>query len=334
MAVYTEIDDDQLAALLSRYDLGPVLSCKGIAEGVENSNYLLVTGTGSFILTLYERRVNRHDLPYFIGLMEHLAGKGLPCPTPIADRDGSMLNEVAGRPCAIISFINGVWPKRPTARHCQELGSAMARMHLAGRDFMRQRPNALSVEGWRGLLGSCLADADSVRPGLAAELQQEYDHLKSNWPAAPGRAGDTPLPHGVIHADLFPDNVFFIGEALSGLIDFYFACNDLLAYDLAIAVCAWCFEQDGSFNITKGRALIGGYASVRPLSAAELAALPVLCRGAALRFLLTRLYDWLTVPDDSFVTKKDPMEYLGKLRFHRSVKSVSDYGYDDERVTA
>ncbi|WP_341703358.1 homoserine kinase [Ferrovibrio sp.] len=328
MAVYTEIDDDQLAALLSRYDLGPVLSCKGIAEGVENSNYLLVTGTGSFILTLYERRVNRHDLPYFIGLMEHLAGKGLPCPTPIADRDGSMLNEVAGRPCAIISFINGVWPKRPTARHCQELGSAMARMHLAGRDFMRQRPNALSVEGWRGLLGSCLADADSVRPGLAAELQQEYDHLKSNWPAAPGRAGDTPLPHGVIHADLFPDNVFFIGEALSGLIDFYFACNDYFAYDLAIVLNAWCFEVDGAFNVTKGRALVAGYESIRPLTGAEVSALPLFARGAALRFLLTRLYDWVNQVPGALVRPKDPLEYRQKLKFHRQVQGAAAYGIE------
>ena len=199
-------------------------------------------------------------------------------------------------------------------------------MHGKAADFPLHRRNGLAVADWRPLFESCGDRVDGIEAGLAAEIGAELDFVEANWPAD--------LPKGVIHADLFPDNVFFLSGELSGLIDFYFACNDLLAYDLAIAVCAWCFEQDGSFNITKGRALIGGYASVRPLSAAELAALPVLCRGAALRFLLTRLYDWLTVPDDSFVTKKDPMEYLGKLRFHRSVKSVSDYGYDDARVTA
>ena len=328
MAVYTEIDDDQLEALLARYDLGALLSCKGIAEGVENSNYLIVTEKGSFILTLYERRVNRDDLPYFLGLMDHLAAKGFACPTPIHDRDGKALSEVAGRPCAIISFLTGVWPKRPTAKHCHELGIAMAKLHVAGQDFMMERPNALSVEGWRPLVASCESRADTVSLGLGNELQREFDALSAAWPDPPGRAGTRPLPHGVIHADLFPDNVFFIGEHLSGLIDFYFACNDYFAYDLAIALNAWCFEADGAFNVTKGRQLIAGYESVRELTDGEVHTLPLFARGAALRFLLTRLYDWLNQVPGALVKPKDPLEYWKKLKFHRQALGASAYGIE------
>ncbi|MDE0921876.1 MULTISPECIES: homoserine kinase [Aurantimonas] len=326
MAVYTDVSEPQLADFIGAYDIGELLSYKGIAEGVENSNFLLRTTAGTYILTLYEKRVNRSDLPFFVGLMEHLAERGLSCPLPVHTRAGESLGELSGRPAAIFTFLEGMWTRRPAPQHCRAVGAALAGMHGKAADFPLHRRNGLAVVDWRPLFESCGDRVDGIEAGLAAEIGAELDFVEANWPAD--------LPKGVIHADLFPDNVFFLSGELSGLIDFYFACNDLLAYDLAIAVCAWCFEQDGSFNITKGRALIGGYASVRPLSAAELAALPVLCRGAALRFLLTRLYDWLTVPDDSFVTKKDPMEYLGKLRFHRSVKSVSDYGYDDERVTA
>ncbi|MEP0508300.1 MAG: homoserine kinase [Aurantimonas coralicida] len=326
MAVYTDVSEPQLAEFIGAYDIGELLSYKGIAEGVENSNFLLRTTAGTYILTLYEKRVNRSDLPFFVGLMEHLAERGLSCPLPVHTRAGESLGELSGRPAAIFTFLEGMWTRRPAPQHCRAVGAPLAGMHGKAADFPLHRRNGLAVADWRPLFESCGDRVDGIEAGLAAEIGAELDFVEANWPAD--------LPKGVIHADLFPDNVFFLSGELSGLIDFYFACNDLLAYDLAIAVCAWCFEQDGSFNITKGRALIGGYASVRPLSAAELAALPVLCRGAALRFLLTRLYDWLTVPDDSFVTKKDPMEYLGKLRFHRSVKSVSDYGYDDERVTA
>ncbi len=320
MAVYTEVSNGELEDFVAAYDIGTVVSCKGIAEGVENSNFLLATERGSYILTLYEKRVARADLPYFLGLMEHLAGKGIACPTPLHQKSGVNLGELCGRPAAIISFLDGMWPRRPTPRHCQLLGEALARMHLAGRDYTGHRPNNLSVAGWRRLCEATASRADEVRAGLAAELAGEIDAIERSWPRQ--------LAHGVIHADLFPDNVFFLGDRLSGIIDFYFACNDFFAYDLAICLNAWCFEPDGSFNATKARLMLSAYRTVRPVSAEETVALPLLARGSALRFLLTRLYDWLNHPEGAFVKPKDPLEYLQKLRFHRGVRGPAAYGLD------
>lgn len=318
MAVYTEVPDGELSAFVKAYDIGDVVSCKGIAEGVENSNFLMRTTKGSYILTLYEKRVHPEDLPFFLGLMEHLAAKGLNCPTPIKAQDGRSLRELCGRPAAIISFLEGMWPRRPTERHCQLLGSAMADLHIKGRDFALKRPNNLSLSGWRTLVAGTKDRADEVWPGLAAVIQDELSFLEAHWP--------TDLETGVIHADLFPDNVFFLGDRLSGLIDFYFACNDFLTYDLAICLNAWCFEVKGEFNVTKAKSMIESYAKLRPLSDKERAALPVLARGGALRFLLTRLYDWLNHPPGAFVSPKDPLEYLKKLRFHQQAKTIAAYG--------
>lgn len=318
MAVYTDISEDDLKAFIASYDAGELLSYKGIAEGVENSNFLLHTTKAPLILTLYEKRVDPGDLPFFLGLMQHLAAAGLSCPLPLVRRDGGMLGELSGRPAALISFLEGMWLRKPEAKHCREVGRALAAMHVAGSDFAIPRPNALSLAGWRELWDKSEARADEVEPGLSAEIRGEMADLEAGWP--------TDLPSGVIHADLFPDNAFFIHDRLSGIIDFYFACNDLLAYDVSICLNAWCFEKDGAYNITKGKALLQGYQSVRPMSGRELDALPVLARGSALRFFLTRLYDWLTTPAGALVVKKDPLEYLRKLRFHRQVASVQEYG--------
>ena len=320
MAVYTEVTDEELTAFVAEYEIGEPLSCKGIAEGIENSNYLLAAGGGTYILTLYEKRVQRADLPFFLGLMEHLGARGVPCPTPLKGRDGQMLRTLCGRPAAIVTFLDGMWPRRITADHCARLGEAIARMHLAGRDFRLGRANALSVDGWRPLLDASAARAQEVRPGLAEDLEAELDDLESRWPAG--------LPSGVIHADLFPDNVFFRADHLSGIIDFYFACSDFFAYDLAICLNAWCFETDGSFNITKARRMLTAYRKVRDFSADELDALPLLARGSAMRFLLTRLYDWLNTPPGALVTPKDPLEYMKKLEFHRGVQGPGAYGLD------
>lgn len=320
MAVYTDVSDEELEAFVAEYAIGEVLSYKGIAEGVENSNYLLQTEAGNFILTLYEKRVDPEDLPFFLGLMEHLAERGLPCPTPLHGRDGRALRELCGRPAAIVTFLPGMSPRRITVQHCALLGEALARMHTAGADFPMRRPNALSVAGWRPLLEAAGEGVDDIQDGLGAYLEAELAEIEANWPAG--------LPSGVIHADLFPDNVFFLGERVSGIIDFYFACTDAFAYDLAICMNAWCFEPDGSFNVTKARHLLSSYRRVRPFTPQEMAALPLLARGAAMRFLLTRVYDWINTPEGALVKRKDPLEYLRKLRFHQGVSGPGAYGLD------
>jgi homoserine kinase type II len=299
MAVYTEVSDDALAAFLSDYDIGSMVAFRGIAEGVENSNFSLRTTQGDFILTLYEKRVDPAELPWFLGLMQHLARRGVSCPLPVQARDGAALRMLCDRHAAITTFLPGVWPRRARQEHCGQVGAALASVHHAGGDYAPTRENALG-------------------PALAAELREALDAILADWPAG--------LPRGHVHADLFPDNVFFLDGKLSGLIDFYFAATDILAYDLAVCVNAWCFEPDFSLNVTKARALLRAYAASRPLSDAERAALPVLCRGAAMRFLLTRLFDWLNTPPGAMVTRKDPLEYLRRLRFHMQARSERDYG--------
>jgi homoserine kinase type II len=319
MAVYTDVAADELAEFLTAYDIGELLSYKGIAEGVENSNFLLHTSAGYFILTLYEKRVAKSDLPFFLNLMMHLASRGISCPQPLKNKSGEALSLLAGRPAAIINFLEGIWPRKPNVAHCAGVGQALAKMHLAGADFSMSRANALSVSDWRPLFEQAAARADEVQHGLRDFIGAELDHLESNvWPQN--------LPQGVIHADLFPDNVFFLDEQVSGIIDFTFACNDMLAYDVAICLNAWCFESDCSFNVTKARAFLGAYGRERQLSEAEQDALPLLARGAALRFLLTRLVDFLNVPEGALVRPKDPMEYVRKLRFQQGVSGWRDYG--------
>ena len=322
MAVYTEVSDEDLQAFAAAYDFGEVISFKGIAEGVENSNYMLQTASGPFILTLYEKRVNLKELPFFLGLMEHLARSGVQCPIPLKGRDGQALRTLCGRPAAIISFLAGMWPRRIAVEHCAPLGAALAGLHQAGMNYGMKRANSLSLAGWRELYGRINPGAaEQIEKGLGALIEGELAALGTAWPA-PGA-----LAEGIIHADLFPDNVFFQGGKCSGIIDFYFACHDFLAYDIAICVNAWCFEPDGAFNITKANRLLAGYESVRPLTRAEKDCMPILARGAAMRFLLTRLYDSVNTPPGAMVKVKNPREYLQKLNFHRSVTDISAYGF-------
>ena len=318
MAVYTEVGDEALGAFLAGYDIGSIVAFRGIAEGVENSNYSLRTTGGDFILTLYEKRVDPLELPWFLGLMDHLAQQGLECPQPVRARDGKALQPLCGRHAAVTTFLPGVWPRRVRQAHCGPVGTELARLHLVGADYAPRRVNALGPHSWLPLLERSRARADEVQPGLAAELDQALALVLAGWQDA--------LPVGHIHADLFPDNVFFLDNKLSGVIDFYFAATDLLAYDIAVCLNAWCFEADYSFNVTKSRALLAGYQAVRPLSMAEQDALPVLCQGAAMRFLLTRLYDWLNTPRGALVTRKDPLEYLRRLRFHLAARDGGSYG--------
>ncbi len=312
MAVYTPVSDAALAHFLAAYELGPACSLTPIAEGVENSNFSLQTTAGRYILTLYERRVEASDLPWFLGLMEHLATHGITCPQPVRGRDGASLRTLCGRPACITTFLPGAWPRRITPSHCEAVGAALAQLHLAGAGYAATRANALGPAGWPALLARCGNAADDVAPGLYAELATALRHVEAAWPDA--------LPRGHIHADLFPDNAFFQADRLTGLIDFFFAATDLLAYDLAVCVNAWCFTDAPTLRLApaRKRALLAGYDAVRPLTPGERAALPVLCQGAALRFLLTRLHDWLHTPPGALVTRKDPLAYLTRLRYFQA----------------
>ena len=318
MAVYTDINEDELTEFLSDYSIGALQSYRGIAEGVENSNFMLHTEAGRFILTLFEKRVKKEELPFYLELMNHLAGKGISCPKPVKRKDGKMIGELVGRPATIVSFLEGVWLRKPNVEHCREVGKGMAEMHLAGLDFPLKRKNSLSIEAWRPLWNLSRGRAEELASGLVKEIDKELDYLESNWPHD--------LPQGVIHADLFNDNVFFLNDHMSGIIDFYFACTDMLVYDLVIALNAWCFERDYSYNVTKSEAMLKAYCAVRPLQQNEIDNILVLARGAAIRFFLTRLYDWFNTPANSLVVKKDPLEYWRKLNFFRDVIKPSEIG--------
>jgi len=318
MAVYTDITDDELDVLLADFDLGAALSFKGIAEGVSNSNFLLETEAGRFILTVYESRTNPDDLPFFLELMRWLARHGYPSSEPMADRQGRLIKHLRGKPCAITQFLNGLSVRRPTAAHCREAGAGLAGLHLAGEGFAMTRENDLGQPAWAPMFSGLESAAEGLKPGLSKTIQADLEMLARRWPSG--------LPSGVCHADFFPDNVFFTGGRFSGAIDFYFACTDAFAYDVAVALNAWCFEPDGSFNITSARALVAGYESRRPLSDAERAALPILAHGAAIRFFLTRLYDWGATPEGALVKPKDPLEYERKLAVHRSSPDLVLFG--------
>ena len=310
MAVYTDITDEELEGLLADFELGAPLAFKGIAEGVSNSNFLLETERGLYILTVYEHMVEARDLPYFLELTHHLAGHGYPSATPLEDRSGQMLKSVRGKPCAIFTFLPGLSVRRPSAAHCREAGEGMAWLHVAGEAFEGRRANNLGHEHWARVFHPLRAAAEKLKPGLADTIEGDLAAFAAGWPRG--------LPEGTIHADFFPDNVFFQDGRFAGAIDFYFACHDQLAYDIAIALNAWCFESDGSFNLTTARAFIAGYEKRRPLSDAERAALPMLAHGAAMRFFLTRLADWGATPEGALVRPKDPLEYERKLAVHRA----------------
>ncbi len=314
MAVYTQLGAEQLAALIAEYDVGELTMAKGIAEGVSNSNWLIETsGDGKsarFILTMYEFRIEIADLPFFLSLLDHLAAKGCAVPRTIHDSSGALYRMVGGKAVALIEFLPGVSVSEPTPAQARAVGSALARLHLAAADFPGERDNAMGLAEWQRLAAACghegMAEID---PALAELVARELPRLAAEWPQG--------LPRGVIHADLFPDNVLMLGEAVTGLIDFYFACTDITAYDLAVTHAAWCFDASGAhFDPALSAALLDGYAVVRPLSAVERHALPVLARGAALRFTLSRAWDWLNTPADALVTRKDPMAFARRLEFY------------------
>ena len=316
MAVYTELSDDELRGFVALYDLGDLLSAVGIVEGLTNTNYLLVTSTSPYILTLHEGRVRVQDLPFFTGLMDHWAAHGINCPRALEGRDGARLRSLGGRPAALFTFLNGIPVKKPARTHIAALGTTVALAHLASESFTMTRDNTLGLAAWADFAAPVLPRADELAPGFTQAIAAEIAFLQAAWPQG--------LPRGAIHADLSPDNVFFQGETLSGIIDFNYACTDYYAYELALLLNDWCFENDGQFNITKARALVGAYTAKRKLTHDEIAAMPVLARGASLPYLLTRLADWFG--REGLVKKRSPLDYLTKLKFHQQVKSAAEYG--------
>ncbi len=318
LAVYTAITDIDVIQHLLNYNIGELESLKGIAEGVQNSNYFLSTSKGQYILTLYEQMVEEKDLPFYVGLMEHLSQCGINCPQPMKMKNGEALSTLCGRPAAIVSFLNGVSVSEPLEDPCRQVGQMLARMHLATSNFTMTLENALCQSKWRQFYRRSDGRVGEIDNDLPSIMEAELDFLDANWPNL--------LPTGVIHADLFPDNVFFLSGELSGFIDFYFAANDLLAFDIAVCINAWCFGKDGKFSRGKSSALLEGYQSVRKLDARECDALPVLCRGASIRFLVTRIYDWLNVPHGAVVTPHNPLVYLARLKFHQNVAHADEYG--------
>ncbi len=314
MAVYTQLGGEVLASLIAEFDIGALVSAKGIAEGVSNSNWLIDTSGGDggarFILTMYEQRTEVAELPFFLGLLDHLADRGCPVPRTIHDRDGAAYRVLGGKAVALIEFLPGVSIDAATPEQARAVGAALARVHLGARDFPENRTNGLGLAQWRQLLADCGADGlATIDPALVSLVARELAIVAANWPAD--------LPRGIIHADLFPDNVLMLGNRVTGLIDFYFACTDIIAYDLAVAHAAWSFDATGRhFDAAASAALLAGYDRIRPLAVAERAALPLLARGAALRFLATRAYDWLHTPADAMVTRKDPLAFARRLEFY------------------
>lgn len=320
MAVYTHIDEARLKELLTKYDIGELVSYKGIAEGVENTNYFVETDRARFVLTIFEKRVAPEDLPFYIDFMRHLKKKGVPCPDILLTRDNRTISVIENKPAVIATFLDGEWPKQVLQHHCLTLGTTVGHMHKAVKDFTMKRRNTLSLPAWRALISACQDKADTVEKGLYASLKAEIDFLEKAWPKY--------LPRGAVHADLFVDNVFFNGERLSGVIDFYFACTEYFSYDLMLTVNSWCFDRLGTFDKDKTAAILGQYNKVRPFTKSELRALPIFGRGAAMRIIATRLYDWLNPVPGAVVKAKDPMEHVRILRFHQSVTSAADYGLE------
>lgn len=315
MAVYTHVNQAQLEALLNLYDIGKVTSFTGISEGVENTNYFLDTDQGKYILTLYEKRVDRNDLPFFLDLMKHMAENALPAAKPVKDKSGTTLQELCGRAAAIIEFAPGKSHAVPSIDNCSAMGTMLARAHNVVGTFAQDRKNDLSLQGWHSLKNACIKNADTCKSGMASLIMDEFLYLDQHWPDT----NDSNLPRGVIHADFFPDNVLFDEQGnISGLIDFYFSCTDFFVYDLAICINAWCFDNKHQLDRQKCKSLLSSYHKERNISDAEISALPIMLRGNSLRFLLTRLYDWLNRVDGALVNVKDPLEYEKKLQFHRT----------------
>ena len=310
MAVYTQLSTETLAGLIARYDVGTLVSAKGIAEGVSNSNWLIETTKARYILTMYERRIDVGELPFFLDLLDHLASEGCPVPGTVHTRSGETSLELDGKALALIEFLPGTSPGNPTPEQAFDAGQALAGVHRAGGSFPQSRPNPLGSESWAPTLApyeSRLHDIDEKLPPMVDTARA----LATTWP--------NELPASICHTDLFPDNVLMLGDRVTGLIDFYFACTEAMAYDLAVTHVAWCFDAAGVFRRDVGNALIAGYETARTLSEQEREAMPKLAQGAAMRFIVSRAVDWIETPPTALVTRKDPMDFVRRLQVYEEM---------------
>ena len=320
MAVYTKLSENNLKDFFSKYNLGKLLKFQGIQEGIENSNYFVKTDSGKFILTVYEKRVEEKDLPFFMGLMKNIFNENFPSPEPIINKNGNYITEIFGKKAAVVSFLEGTSKKNLTPGNCHEVGIYTAKLHMITKNLNIKRTNRLSVNSWRLIYRKIQRDCSKIYPDLTKIIERNLEVIEDQWPKN--------IPRGIIHADLFPDNIFFKGSKLTGIIDFYFSCYDFYALEIAICLNALCFEgknKNLSFNVTKAKKFIDGYSSIRKLTEEEKESLKILCHGAAMRFLLTRVFDYLNLTEDALVKIKDPVEYLKRLEFHNSVKNYQDY---------
>ena len=320
MAVYTRLSENELDEFFSKYNLGKLLNYKEIKEGIENTNYLIQAEKGKFILTLYEKRIDEKDLPFFMSLMRNLFDKKFPSPEPIINKNGNYISEILGKKAAVVSFLDGSSKINLTPKNCYEIGMYTAKLHLITKGLAGKRENKLSVNSWRKIYNRVKKDCSKIHPNLAAVVEKNLDEIEKNWP--------NKIPSGIIHADLFPDNIFFKNNKLTGIIDFYFSCNDFYAFEIAVCLNALCFEgkkENLSFNVTKAKKFIDGYSKIRSLSEDEKKFMKILCQGAAVRFLLTRVFDYINLTEGAIVKIKDPIEYLKRLEFHNSVKNYKDY---------
>ena len=320
MAVYTKLSDNNLREFFLKYNLGELLNYKGIKEGIENTNYFIETDKGKFILTVYEKRVEEKDLPFFMGLMKNLFDANFPSPEPIINKNGNYITEISKKKAAVVSFLDGAIKKNLTPNNCMEVGIQAAKLHKITKNLKGKRENKLSINSWRKIYDKVKKDCSKIHTNLPKIIEKNLDEIEKSWPKN--------IPAGIIHADLFPDNIFFDKKKLSGIIDFYFSCYDFYAFEIAICLNALCFEgknENLSFNVTKAKRFIDAYSSIRKLTEKEKSSLKILCKGAAIRFLLTRVFDYLNLTEGAIVTVKDPLEYLKRLEFHDSVKNYHDY---------
>ena len=317
MAVYTKLDHQEVRQFLEQYNINKFKDYKGITEGVENTNYLIKTLEQDYILTIYEKRVDENDLPFFIKLLSYLSENKFPCPKPIANKNNEKINRIKNKNAALVTFLNGQSKNRITREECFEIGKITAQLHEITKKFNINRKNNLSIENWDSIFEKTIKQKIDLDESIIKKTKNYLNFLKDKWPKN--------LPQGIIHADLFPDNIFFTNNKVSGIIDFYFACNDFFAYEIAICINSLCFDNNSTFNMTKAKNLIDGYTSIRTLSEDEKKYLPILSMGAAMRFFLTRLYDFYHTDNKADVKIKDPFEYLKKIEFHSTIKNFNEY---------